>query len=102
MESFGGGDDILLISMFAWFEGLFSYSAVLPSIMTIGTFVDSPEKIAMIRKGEAIGTAVNLVFAIALSWFARSWLPMLFMVAACLIMLWVYENALRSAPAWGG
>jgi hypothetical protein len=100
VETFGAGD-ILLVSAFAGFEGLFSYSAVLPSIMTIGTFVDSPEKIAMIRQGEVIGTVLNLAFGMALSGFSRSFLPLAFTIGACLVMIFVYEYALRSAPAWG-
>jgi hypothetical protein len=100
METFGAGD-ILLVSAFAGFEGLFSYSAVLPSIMTIGVFVDSPEKIKMIRQGEVVGTALNLVFGAALSGFSKSWLPLVFTVFACLIMIGIYEYALRNSPAWG-
>jgi hypothetical protein len=100
VETFGSGD-ILLVSAFAGFEGLFSYSAVLPSIMTIGTFVDSPEKIAMIRQGEIVGTVLNLAFGGALSLFAQSFLPLAFTIGACLIMIGIYEYALRSAPAWG-
>lgn len=101
METMGSGD-ILLVSAFAGFEGLFSYSAVLPSIMTIGTFVDSPEKIRMIRQGEVVGTILNLAFGIALALFAESWLPIAFTVGACLVMIFIYEFALRSAPAWEG
>lgn len=99
MESMGAGD-IYLVSMFAWFEGLFSYSAVLPSIMTIGTFVDSPEKIRMIREGEVIGTIVNLTFGIALAILGKTAVPLIFVAAASGIMIGVYEYALRSAPAW--
>lgn len=100
METMGSGD-ILLVSAFAGFEGLFSYSAVLPSIMTIGTFVDSPEKIKMIRQGEIIGTVLNIAFGGALALFAESLLPIVFTLGACLVMIFVYEYALRSAPAWG-
>ena len=100
METFGAGD-ILLVSAFAGFEGLFSYSAVLPSIMTIGVFVDSPDKIAMIRQGEIVGTALNLAFGGALAGFSGSWLPLLFTVGACAIMIAIYEYALRGSPAWG-
>jgi hypothetical protein len=99
METMGAGD-ILLVSAFAGFEGLFSYSAVLPSIMTIGTFVDSPEKIAMIRQGEVVGTVLNLAFGIALSLFSGSLLPVAFTIGACLVMIAIYEYALRGSPAW--
>lgn len=99
METMGSGD-ILLVSAFAGFEALFSYSAVLPSIMTIGTFVDSPQKIRMIREGELIGSIFNLAFAAALVIFSGSWLPMIFTVVASGMMIVVYEYALRSAPAW--
>lgn len=68
--------------------------------MTIGTFVDSPEKIRMIREGEFIGSVFNLAFAGALVFFSKSWMPMLFTVVASGLMILVYEYALRSAPAW--
>lgn len=99
MESIGAGD-LYLVSMFAWFEGLFSYSAVLPSIMTIGTFVDTPEKIRMIREGEFIGSVFNLTFGVAIAVLTRSWVPLLFVAGASAIMIGVYEYALRGAPAW--
>lgn len=101
MESIGAGD-IALVSTFAWFEGLFSYSAVLPSIMTIGTFVDSTDKITMIRQGEVVGTLVNLAFGAMLGWLTGSWLPLLLVSAASAVMLAVYEYALRQSPAWKG
>lgn len=101
METMGRGD-ILLVSAFAGFEALFSYSAVLPSIMTIGTFVDSRDKIRMIRQGEVIGTVFNVAFAAALVLFSHSWLPLLFTLVASALMLGVYEYALRQAPAWNG
>lgn len=99
MESIGAGD-LYMVATFAWFEGLFSYSAVLPSIMTIGTFVDSQAKIDMIRQGEVIGTVFNLAFGIALAWIGGSWLPLLMVGAASALMIVVYEYALRSSPAW--
>lgn len=99
METIGKGD-ILLVSAFAGFEALFSYSAVLPSIMTIGTFVDSADKVRMIREGEFIGTVFNLIFAGVLAWFSGSWMPLVFTIVASAVMVGVYEYALRSAPAW--
>lgn len=100
METLGKGD-ILLVSAFAGFEALFTPSAMLPSIMTIGTFVDSPEKIKMIRQGEVIASAFNLAFGIALAWLSRSWIPLVFTLAATAAVMAVYEYALRQAPAWG-
>ena len=100
MESIGQGD-ILLVAAFAGFEALFSYSAVLPSIMTIGTFVDSQAKIDMIRQGEVIGTLFNLAFAVTLCIFARSLMPLYFTSVASILMLLVYEYAVRQAPAYG-
>ena len=99
MESLGAGD-LALVSLFAWFEGLFSFSAVLPSIMTIGTFVDSEDKIRMIREGEVIGSAFNLAFGIALTWFTKKWMPFAMVAGASAIMVMVYEYALRKSPAW--
>ena len=97
-----GKGDILLVAAFAGFEALFSYSAVLPSIMTIGTFVDSQAKIDMIRQGEVIGTLFNLAFAVTLCIFAKSLMPLYFTGVASAMMLLVYEYAVRQAPGYRG
>lgn len=91
--------DVVLTSVFVAFEAAFSYSAFLPSIMTIGTFVDSREKVAMIRQGEIIATALSLGVAIVVAQIEHSALPLIMMGLAAVVMVGVYEWALRSAPA---
>lgn len=90
---------LVLTSVFVAFEAAFSYSAFLPSIMTIGTFVDSREKVTMIRQGEIISTLLSLGVAGAVALIYKSWLPVAAMGFAALVMIGVYEWALRSAPA---
>lgn len=53
LEGIGSGE-ILLTSAFIAYETSFNFSQYLPSIMTIGTFVDTDDKIAMIRQGELV------------------------------------------------
>lgn len=96
-----GGNDVVLTSVFMALEGAFAYSAFLPSIMTIGTFVDSPEKIAMIRQGEVVGSLFLVGLSITVSGVTKSPLPMLFGLAAGALAVVVYEFALRKSPAWG-
>lgn len=90
---------LVLTSVFVAFEAAFSYSAFLPSIMTIGTFVDSDEKVTMIRQGEIISTLLSLGVAAAVAKIYNSWLPIVAMAFAAVVMVGVYEWALRSAPA---
>lgn len=100
MEGIGGGE-VLLTSVFVAFEAAFAYSAMLPSIMTINTFVDTPDKILAIRQGEILATAFGGMFALVVAGVTRSWLPILFSGGLMLFMIGVYEWSLRRSPAWG-
>lgn len=89
----------VLFSIFMSLEGLHAYSAFLPSIMTIGTFVDSPEKVRMIREGELIASGYLMLLAGSVSYMIKSWWPLIMALIAGSITLAVYEYALRNAPA---
>ena len=80
-------------------EGLHAYSAFLPSIMTIGTFVDTPEKVRMIREGEVMSTAFLAALSGTVALMVRSYWPLVTAAIAGGVMLCVYEYALKSAPA---
>lgn len=90
--------DVVLTSVFVAFEAAFSYSAFLPSIMTIGTFVDSSQKVKMIRQGEIISTLLSLGVAASVAAIYKSILPLLAMGFAAVVMVGVYEWALRDCP----
>lgn len=96
-----GAGEVVLTSVFVAFEGAYAYSAMLPSIMTINTFVDSPDKIRAIRQGELLATIFAGGFATATALIVRSWLPILLTALLAGFMVGVYEWALRQAPAWG-
>jgi len=96
----GASGEIVVTSVFMALEGTFAYRAFLPSIMTIGTFVDTPEKVAMIRQGEFVGTAFLVGLAVTVSFVVKSPLPLFFGLIAGALALSVYEWALRGAPAW--
>lgn len=100
MEGVGGGE-ILLTAVFVATESAFAYSAMLPSLMTMATFVDSPEKVQAIRHGEIVATAFAGILATAVAIITRSAVPLVFTGIACGFMLLVYEWGLRRAPAWG-
>lgn len=94
--------DIVLTSVFMALEGAFAYSAFLPSIMTIGTFVDTPEKVKMIREGEIVGTAFLVGLSVTVAYITKSPLPLIAGLAAGGLAIGVYEYALRSAPIRNG
>ena len=95
-------NDTVLISIFMALDGLFAYSAFLPSIMTVGTFVDSPAKVKMIRQGEVVGTVFLIALAILTAKITKSAWPLFMGVAAGVLALAIYEFSLRQSPAWQG
>lgn len=93
------GSDTLLVSIFMALDGLFAYSAFLPSIMTVGTFVDSESKVVMIRQGEVIGTIFLIALSIITSAVMKSKYPLIFGILAGAVALVIYEYALTQSPA---
>ena len=91
-------DNKVIFSIFMALEGLHAYSAFLPSIMTIGTFVDTPEKVQMIRQGEMVATGFLALLSGSVAIMVKSWWPLVMAFAAGGLMLAVYEYALRNAP----
>ena len=91
--------DVVLMSVFMALEGAFAYSAFLPSIMTIGTFVDSPEKVAMIRQGEIVGTIFLAGLSGITAMIVKSPIPIVAGFLAGALAVGVYEMALKNAPA---
>lgn len=95
-------NEVVVTSVFMALEGAFAYSAFLPSIMTIGTFVDTHEKVRMIREGEVVGTAFLIALSLTVSKIMKSPIPLLLGLLAGGAVLAVYEYALRGSPAWKG
>lgn len=93
-----GNNDIVLTSVFMALEGAFAYSAFLPSIMTIGTFVDSAAKVRAIREGEIVGTVFLLGLSLTVSAITKSPLPLISGLVAGGLAVGVYEYALLHAP----
>lgn len=73
-----------------------AYSAFLPSIMTIRTFVGDERAVKDIRDGEIFGSAFVLMIGAAGSMLTKKNGPFLVSLASIAIMLGVYEYALRS------
>lgn len=99
MQGIGSGET-LLTSAFIAYETSFNFSQFLPSIMTIKTFVDSPDKIQAIRHGEMIATVYSGGFALIFGLILKSALPVILAAIAIGATVAVYEWALRGAPAW--
>lgn len=99
LEGLGSGE-LLLTSAFIAYETSFNFSQFLPSIMTIKTFVDTPDKVHAIRHGEIIAAVYSGGFAVIFSIIMRNALPLILAGAAIIATILVYEWALRGAPAW--
>jgi hypothetical protein len=95
-------EDIIIFSIFMSLEGLHAFSAFLPSIMTIGTFVDTPEKVVMIRRGEVTSIIFLGALVGSVGMLTKSWWPVLMGLMAGGVMLMVYEQALSHAPVFNG
>ena len=91
--------DEVIFSIFMALEGLHAYSAFLPSIMTIGTFVETPEKVRMIREGEVLATVFLAALSTSVAIMVKSKWPLIMAAIAGLAMLGVYEYALHNSPA---
>lgn len=92
-------NDKIMISVFMALEGIHAYSAFLPSVFTIKTFVDSEEGVRMIREGEVFASAFLLTLAIVTGNLTKSWYPVVFGLTAGGLMIAVYEYALMRCPA---
>ncbi len=95
-------DDKIVISIFMGLEGVHAYSAFLPSVFTIQTFVNDEQGMNMIREGEFMASLFLLALAGATSYLTQSYWPAIMAVIAGGAMLAVYEYALHRCPANGG
>lgn len=95
-------DDKIIVSIFMGLEGLHAYSAFLPSIFTISTFVSDDYGIKKIREGEVIASAYLVVLSVVVSKLIKSPWPMILGLATGATMIGVYEFALARCPARNG
>lgn len=92
-------NDTLTISIFMALEGVHAYSAFLPSVFTIQTFVSDENGARMIREGEIMASAYLGAIALLVTKITKSPLPAMMGLLAGAGMLVVYEYALRRSPA---
>lgn len=90
-------DDTLVLSIFMALEGVHAYSAFLPSVFTIRTFVDSPLGRSMIREGEVFASVFLFSLSFVVSLIAKSPLPLVLALVTGAGMICVYERALAQA-----
>jgi hypothetical protein len=91
-------EETLMISIFLALEGVHAYSAFLPSVFTIKTFVHTEEGRDMIREGEVMASLFLAALAGVTVWITKSPLPLILGLVAGGGMLAVYEFALARAP----
>lgn len=91
-------EDVLMISIFLALEGVHAYSAFLPSVFTIKTFVSTSEGHAMIREGEVMASIFLIALASTTVVITKSFLPLILGLLAGGGMILVYEHALARAP----
>jgi hypothetical protein len=101
LEGLGSGE-LILTSAFVAYETSFNFSQFLPSIMTIRSFVDTPEKLQAIRQGEMIAAFYSGGFAALFSYILKSPLPIALAAIAIAATIVVYEWALRGSPVYCG
>lgn len=87
-------EDTVVLSIFMALEGVHAYSAFLPSVFTIRTFVDTPLGRAMIREGELFASIFLVSLSFVVSIIAKSPLPLILGCATGAGMILVYERAL--------
>lgn len=92
-------DDKIVISIFMGLEGVHAYSAFLPSVFTIKTFVQDDNGVRMIREGEIMASAYLIVLALAVGYITKSKWPVIMALATGAAMIGVYEYALARCPA---
>jgi hypothetical protein len=86
------------MSAFVAVEGAHAFSAFLPSIFTIRAFAArNPSAAKAIRDGEIIGTAFAVGLGAVVSALIGSKLPVTFSIVTSMVMVSVYEYALRTA-----
>lgn len=92
------GEDVIVISIFMALEGLHAYSAFLPSVFTIKTFVGTDEGRRMIREGEFMASLFLAGLAVTTTFLTKSPWPAIMAFIAGGAMILVYEYALYRAP----
>lgn len=71
-------------------------AGLLPSIFTIRTFADDPEKVAALRRGEIVGGGMALGVGIGASLVAKTWAPAVACLGTLAVLLYEYERAIRN------
>lgn len=71
-------------------------AGVLPSLFTIRTFSDDPEKVAALRHGELVGGLMSLAVGAGASLVSRSAVPFVACAATLGVFLYQYEAAIAN------
>lgn len=74
-------------------------AGVLPSLFTIRTFSDDPEKVRALRHGELVGGAMSLAVGAGASLVSRSTVPFAACAVTLAVFLYQYESAIRNPIA---
>jgi len=71
-------------------------AGVLPSLFTIRTFSDDPEKVKALRHGELVGGLMSLAVGAGASLVSRSAVPFVACTATLAVFLYQYESAIAN------
>lgn len=71
-------------------------AGVLPSLFTIRTFSDDPEKVRALRHGELVGGLMSLAVGAGASLVSRSSVPFVACAATLAVFLYQYESAIAN------
>lgn len=94
-------DNKLLLAIFSAIESAHFYSAFLPSVFTIQTFVQTSEGRAAIRRGEVYASLLAITMSYVVARLSKSILPLVFGSLMAGLMLGVYEHSLNETQKTG-
>jgi len=87
----------VLISAFVALESAHFFSAFLPSVFTIKTFVKQTDGEKAIREGELYAILFALALGLVVSNLIKSYLPLIASIIVAVAILIVYEKSLKSS-----
>lgn len=88
-------DNQLLLAIFSAIESAHFYSAFLPSVFTIQTFVQDGIGREAIRRGEVYASLLAITMSYVVARLSKSRLPLVFGGFMAFLMIGVYESSLR-------
>lgn len=92
----------LAIATLAGFGAIQIFPVLLSPVNEVPRLVREEGQLVEIRRQEAIASAIGMLAGWAATETADSPLPLLFTALGCLLMVWLYESAIKRGEKVGG